>query len=114
MAGRRTGDQLGAEDKKFARRAGQLLAIRAHLLRAGANGRDALRPVAELIAENAPEWLSEFLFGWQPTLGLSRGVEANQPTRAEVRAALSAVESAAATLVQELSRAPVRELLDRA
>jgi hypothetical protein len=100
MPGRKTDDEPDANRKRAAR--------------SGANGKDALRPVRALIEKSSPDWLSEFLFDWQSSLALSRGVEVIQLSRADVVAALSATEFAAATLSQILSHTPVREFLDGA
>jgi hypothetical protein len=73
---------------------------------------NAFKPVAELITPEPPDWLSEHLWQWSPTIGMSRAVEGRQPTRAEMVSLLKKVRDAAALLQGAVAKPSVCEFLN--
>jgi hypothetical protein len=71
---------------------------------------DAFEPVAQLITPNPPIWLKEHLRRWLPMCPYA--AEILQPSRAEMRAALTKVAEAASVLVTALRSSAIVEFLD--
>jgi hypothetical protein len=69
--------------------------------------------VASLIAPTeTPAWLRDLLSDWAPTVALSRGVHAQQPTKTEMRKKLINVSNAATCLFQSLQDTATKEFLE--
>jgi hypothetical protein len=69
--------------------------------------------IARLIApDGSPAWLADHFRAWVGSLFLDRGIEATQPTRAEMRSLLGQAADAAETLCLALEFVPVRDFLE--
>jgi hypothetical protein len=61
---------------------------------------------------DAPQWLTNFLQGWAPSLALDRGVAFRQPTKSQMKENLQGVQNAAKLIVDALNDGATRDFLD--
>ena len=73
---------------------------------------DALKPVAELIVPDPPDWLAEHLSRWTTTIYMHQAIERRQPTRAQMVKILAKVRDAADLLRRALGEPSVCEFLN--
>jgi hypothetical protein len=72
---------------------------------------EVTRPI---VGPNAQTWLAKHFERWAPCLGLDRGVHERQPTRAEMKERMNAINHAATVLAKSLNATDTSEFLEGA